>query len=108
MTGDVLDKDGNPIKDATVTVDPDTGEIKVSVPEGTASQDGTVVVKDKDGKPVGDPIDVKITKPKDETPTTSVEGVENPSEVKPTDEEQSTGVKVNNPEGTTVTATDED
>ena len=41
-------------------------------------------------------------------PTTSVEGIDNPSEVQPNGKEQSTGVKVNNPEGTTVTATDED
>ncbi|OFU55877.1 hypothetical protein HMPREF3120_04635, partial [Corynebacterium sp. HMSC11D10] len=62
MTGDVLDKDGNPIKDAKVEVDPNTGEIKVTVPEGTEPQDGKVVVKDKDGKDVGE-IDIKITKP---------------------------------------------
>ena len=62
MTGDVLDKDGNPIKDATVTVDPKTGEITVTVPEGTDPQDATVVIKDKDGNEVGK-IDIKITEP---------------------------------------------
>lgn len=70
MTGEVLDKDGNPIKDATVTVDPDTGEIKVTVPEGTAPQDGKVVVKDKNGDKVGE-VDVKITEPKTDVPDTS-------------------------------------
>ncbi|WP_165765838.1 putative Ig domain-containing protein [Corynebacterium hadale] len=104
MTGDVLDKDGNPIKDATVTVDPDTGEIKVTVPKGTAPQDGTVVVKDKDGKPVGDPIDVKITAPK-----TTVEVPEKPKPVQASDEKQSTGVTVKNPDDDTKpSATDED
>ena len=70
MTGEVLDKDGNPIKGATVTVDPSTGEIKVTVPEGTAPQDGKVVVKDKNGDKVGE-VDVKITKPKTDVPDTS-------------------------------------
>ena len=68
MTGDVLDKDGNPIEDAKVEVDPNTGEIKVTVPEGTKPQDGKVVVKDKGGNKVGE-IDIKITEPKDETST---------------------------------------
>ncbi|TRX58907.1 Rib/alpha-like domain-containing protein [Corynebacterium hiratae] len=63
MTGDVLDKDGNPIEDAKVEVDPKTGEIKVTVPKGTDPQDATVVVKDKDDNKVGE-IDIKITKPK--------------------------------------------
>ena len=62
MTGEVLDKDDNPIEDAKVKVDPNTGEIKVTVPEGTEPQDGKVVVKDKDGKDVGE-IDIKITEP---------------------------------------------
>ncbi|WP_210384133.1 YPDG domain-containing protein, partial [Corynebacterium sp. HMSC05C01] len=62
MTGDVLDKDDNPIEDAKVKVDPNTGEIKVTVPEGTEPQDGKVVVKDKDGNKVGE-IDIKITEP---------------------------------------------
>ena len=63
MTGEVRDKDGNPIDGATVTVDPNTGEITVTVPEGTDPQDATVVIKDADGNQVGDPIDVKITEP---------------------------------------------
>ena len=62
MTGDVLDKDGNPIKDAKVEVDPKTGEIKVTVPEGTEPQDATVVIKEKDGNKVGE-IDIEITDP---------------------------------------------
>ena len=64
MTGEVQDKDGKPIDGAKVEVDPTTGGIKVTVPEGTGAQDAKVVVKDKDGKPVGDPIGVTITKPK--------------------------------------------
>ncbi|PAT12734.1 putative Ig domain-containing protein [Corynebacterium hadale] len=104
MTGDVLDKDGNPIKDATVEVDPTTGEIKVTVPKGTEPQGAKVVVKDKDGKPVGDPIDVKITAPK-----TTVEVPEKPKPVQASDEKQSTGVTVKNPdEDTKPSATDED
>ncbi|WP_416358584.1 hypothetical protein, partial [Corynebacterium sp. Marseille-P8863] len=104
MTGEVLDKDGNPIKDATVEVDPNTGDITVKVPEGTKAQDGTVVVKDKDGKPVGDPIDVKITAPK-----TTVEVPEKPKPVQASDEKQSTGVTVKNPdEDTKPSATDKD
>ena len=63
MTGEVLDKDGNPIQDAKVEVDPNTGEIKVTVPEGTKPQDGKVVVKDKDGNKVGE-IDIKIVDPR--------------------------------------------
>ncbi|MGV0387367.1 putative Ig domain-containing protein, partial [Corynebacterium tuberculostearicum] len=70
MTGEVLDKDGNPIKGAKVTVDPTTGEIKVTVPEGTDPQDAKVVVKDKDGNKVGE-VDVKITEPKSDAPDTS-------------------------------------
>ncbi|MGS2664276.1 Rib/alpha-like domain-containing protein [Corynebacterium glucuronolyticum] len=62
MSGTVTDKDGNPVKDATVTVDPSTGEITVTVPKGTTPGEGyKVQVKDKDGKNVGDPIDVKVT-----------------------------------------------
>ena len=71
MTGEVQDKDGNPIDGAKVEIDPETGDIKVTVPEGTDPQDAKVVVKDKDGKPVGDPIDVKITEPKTDAPDTS-------------------------------------
>ncbi|MGV0433310.1 hypothetical protein ACUY2Y_11505, partial [Corynebacterium sp. 20_84] len=45
-------------------VDPDTGEITVTVPEGTDPQDAKVVVKDKDGDKVGD-VDTKITAPEE-------------------------------------------
>ena len=62
MTGDVLDKDGNKIPDAKVEVDPNTGEIKVTVPVGTEPQDGKVVVRDKNRNPVGE-IDIKILDP---------------------------------------------
>ena len=62
MSGTVTDKDGNPVKDATVTVDPSTGEITVTVPKGTTPGEGyKVQVKDKADKNVGDPIDVKVT-----------------------------------------------
>jgi len=61
MSGTVTDKDGKPVEGATVTVDPKTGEITVTVPEGTKPGDYKVQVKDKDGKNVGDPIDVKVT-----------------------------------------------
>ena len=71
MTGEVQDKDGNPIDGAKVEIDPETGDVKVTVPKGTKPQDAKVVVKDKDGKPVGDPIDVKITEPKTDAPDTS-------------------------------------
>ena len=71
MTGEVQDKDGNPIDGAKVEIDPKTGDVKVTVPKGTKPQDAKVVVKDKDGKPVGDPIDVKITEPKTDAPDTS-------------------------------------
>ena len=62
MNGEVIGEDGNPIKDATVEIDPNTGEITVTVPKGTDPQDATVVVKDKDKNKVGE-IDIKITEP---------------------------------------------
>ena len=62
MTGEVIGKDGNPIKGAKVEIDPNTGEIKVSVPEGTKPQDAKVAVNDKDGNKIGD-VDVKIIDP---------------------------------------------
>ncbi|MGV0433328.1 hypothetical protein, partial [Corynebacterium sp. 20_84] len=62
MTGEVIGKDGKPIKDAKVEVDPDTGEITVTVPEGTKPQHAKVVIKDQGGKKVGD-VDIKITSP---------------------------------------------
>ncbi|MGJ4108515.1 hypothetical protein ACN4DQ_07660, partial [Corynebacterium macclintockiae] len=97
MTGEVQDKDGNPIDGAKVTVDPETGDIKVTVPEGTKPQDAKVVVKDKDGQPVGDPIDVKITKPKDETPAPSITTGSETDEVVADNEPKTLDDKVENP-----------
>ncbi|EFQ81721.1 Rib/alpha-like domain-containing protein, partial [Corynebacterium pseudogenitalium] len=96
MTGEVLDKDGNPIEDATVEVDPETGDIKVTVPEGTKPQDGTVVVKDKDGNKVGE-VDVKITEPKDETPAPSITDGKEKDEVPADGSEKTLDDKVKNP-----------
>lgn len=59
LTGEVKDKDGNPIPGSKVEITPN-GEIKVTVPQGTDPQPGTVTIKDKDGKNLGD-IDIKIT-----------------------------------------------
>ncbi|SQG63611.1 cell surface protein [Corynebacterium renale] len=67
LTGEVKDKDGNPIPGSKVEITPD-GEIKVTVPEGTDPQDGKVTIKDKDGKDLGD-IDIKIT---DKAPETKI------------------------------------
>lgn len=65
--GGTVTIDGNPVGDATVAVDPETGEITVTVPEGTLGDGVTekpakVQITDKDGQPVGDPIDAKVTK----------------------------------------------
>ena len=60
-TGKLVDKGGNPIKDAKVEIDKD-GNVKVTVPEGTDPQDATVIVTDKGGNPVGE-IGVKIVDP---------------------------------------------
>ncbi|STD70326.1 hypothetical protein [Corynebacterium renale] len=67
LTGEVKDKDGNPIPGSKVEITPD-GEVKVTVPEGTDPQDGKVTIKDKDGKDLGD-IDIKIT---DKAPETKI------------------------------------
>ena len=115
MTGEVLDKDGNLIDGAEVTVDPNTGEITVTVPEGTEPGDATVVIRDKDGNPVGDPIDIEITEPAEEAegpvvvPVVTTVDDSEVTPVDPTDDEQLTGIVVHNPsEDTTVTAVDED
>ncbi|WPJ93620.1 YPDG domain-containing protein [Corynebacterium sp. UMB2355A] len=108
MTGDVLDKDGNPIENAKVEVDPKTGEIKVTVPEGTEPQDGKVVVKDKDGNKVGE-IDIKITEPKDETPAPSIETGEKTDEVPADNKPKPLDDKVKNPtDGMTGDVLDKD
>ena len=73
MTGEVIGDNGKAIDGAEVTVDPETGEISVTVPEGTKAQNATVEVKDKDGKKVGD-IDIEITEPKDNTGTGAAAG----------------------------------
>ncbi|WP_411709289.1 hypothetical protein [Corynebacterium sp. LaCa116] len=73
MTGEVIGENGKAIDGAEVTVDPETGEISVTVPEGTKAQNATVEVKDKDGKKVGD-IDIEITEPKDNTGTGAAAG----------------------------------
>ena len=65
MTGEVRDKDGNLIDGAKVDVDPNTGEITVTVPEGTEPQDADVIIKDANGDPINqdNPIQIEITKP---------------------------------------------
>ena len=109
MTGEVQDKDGNPIDGAKVEIDPETGDIKVTVPEGTDPQDAKVVVKDKDGKPVGDPIDVKITEPKGETPAPSITTGSETDEVPADGSEKTLDDKVKNPtEGMTGEVQDKD
>ena len=50
LTGELVDKDGNPIKGAEVKIDKD-GNIIVSVPEGTPAGEAWVVVKE-DGKEI--------------------------------------------------------
>ncbi|WP_454979782.1 YPDG domain-containing protein [Corynebacterium propinquum] len=65
--GGTVTIDGEPVDDATVVVDPQSGEITVTVPEGTlgdgvSEKPAKVQITDKDGQPVGDPIDAKVTK----------------------------------------------
>ncbi|MDK4315792.1 YPDG domain-containing protein, partial [Corynebacterium pseudodiphtheriticum] len=65
--GGTVTVDGKPVGDAKVVVDPQSGEITVTVPEGTLGDGVTekpakVQITDKDGKNVGDPIDAKVTK----------------------------------------------
>uniref|UniRef100_UPI001F3DE69F Rib/alpha-like domain-containing protein n=1 Tax=Dolosigranulum pigrum TaxID=29394 RepID=UPI001F3DE69F len=81
MTGTITNSDGTPIQDGKVTVDENTGEIKVKVPAGTVPEDqdsipGKVQIKDNNGNDVGNPIDITIDKAKDETPAPSVSGYE--------------------------------
>ena len=113
MTGTITNSDGTPIQDGKVTVDENTGEIKVKVPAGTVpeGQDsipGKVQIKDKNGENVGDPIDITIDKPEAEKPAPSIERAGNPTTVtegteKPLDD------KVNNPtDGMTGTITNSD
>ena len=65
--GGTVTIDGKPVDNAKVVVDPETGEITVTVPEGTlgdgvSEKPAKVQITDKDGQPVGDPIDAKVTK----------------------------------------------
>ncbi|MDK8487305.1 hypothetical protein QP937_08840, partial [Corynebacterium pseudodiphtheriticum] len=74
--GGTVTIDGKPVGDAKVVVDPQSGEITVTVPEGTLGDGVTekpakVQITDKDGQPVGDPIDAKVTK---EVPAPSISG----------------------------------
>ncbi|WP_158014591.1 hypothetical protein, partial [Corynebacterium sp. HMSC062E11] len=62
MTGEVIGNDGKPVEGAKVEIDKNSGEIAVTVPEGTKAQDATVVVKDKEDNKVGE-VDIKITEP---------------------------------------------
>ena len=67
MGGTVTDEDGQPVAGATVVVDPETGEITVTVPEGTVGDGDSekpvkVQITDKNGNNVGEPIDAKVTK----------------------------------------------
>ena len=112
LTGEVHDRDGEKIEGAEVTIDPVTGAITVKVPGTAKHGDGQVIIKDANNQPIDDPIKIKIDNSVPATPltpaipVTTVGGTAN--EVKPTDEQQGTGIKVENPGGTTVVATDED
>lgn len=67
-TGELIGKDGNPIPDSKVEIDANTGEITVTVPEGTQPGSARVVIKDRNGKPVkdanGNDLRVNIIVPK--------------------------------------------
>ncbi|PAT08236.1 putative Ig domain-containing protein [Corynebacterium hadale] len=110
----------NPGKDTKVSAtDEDGKEIPASIDDN-----GNVVVTP--GEDVDGPITVTVEDPDLDEPVTaevpveghnkgvndnatSVDGVDNPNTVKPTDESQQTGVKVNKPDAETkVTASDED
>ncbi|QTJ58991.1 Rib/alpha-like domain-containing protein [Dolosigranulum pigrum] len=111
MTGTITDGEGNEIQGGTVTVDGNTGEIKVQVPTNTVPEDqdsipGKVQIKDNNGENVGGPIDITIDKAKDETPAPSIERAETPTHVTE-GEEKALEDKVNNPtDGMTGTITD--
>ena len=53
-TGKLVDRSGKEIEGGVVEIDPETGEIKVSVPAGTDPREAFVAVRDKDGKRVTD------------------------------------------------------
>ena len=70
-TGKLVDKDRKEIPDSKVEIDPKTGEITVTVPEGTDPQDAKVIVSKGEGEnaeKIGE-IDVKIVSPDYGEPT---------------------------------------
>ena len=85
----------------------DRSEIEIGTDPNVADTDG-------DGTNDGDEVKAGTNpngkdEPAPEQPKVAVEGADKPNTVNPTDDEQSTGVKVENPTGkTTVTAKDED
>ena len=93
------DSDGDGLNDRT--------EIEIGTDPNVADTDG-------DGTNDGDEVKAGTNptgkdEPAPEQPKVAVEGADKPNTVNPTDDEQSTGVKVENPTGkTTVTAKDED
>ena len=95
--GKLVDKDGKEIPGSKVEIDEKTGEIKVTVPEGTDPQDAKVIITDKDGKKIGE-IDVKIVDPNYGEPT-KVEAGKKESSKNPFGENGKA------PEGTTATGT---
>ncbi|PAT14383.1 hypothetical protein CKJ84_08655 [Corynebacterium sp. NML 120412] len=99
------DEDG---KELPASID-DNGNVVVTPGEDV---DGpiTVTVEDPDlDEPVTAEVPVEGHNKGDNDNATSVDGVDNPNTVKPTDESQQTGVKVNKPDAETkVTASDED
>ena len=107
--GQVTDPEGNKVdKPEWITVNPD-GSIEVEPPKDAKPGDYTipVVVTYPDGS--RETIESKVTvKEPDASDEVSVDD-SGKKPVKPTDEKQDTGVKVNNPtDDTTVTAKDED
>ena len=69
-TSKLVDKDGNEIPGSKVVIDEKTGEVKVTVPEGTDPQDAKVIITDGTGKDTIGEIDVKIVNPNYGDPTT--------------------------------------
>ena len=70
-TGKLVDKGDNEIPGSKVEIDKETGEIKVTVPEGTKPQDAKVIVskgEGEDAEKIGE-IDVKIVNPNYGEPT---------------------------------------
>ncbi|MFG6302761.1 hypothetical protein ACGLFO_04510, partial [Corynebacterium hesseae] len=97
MTGEVIGNDGKPVEGAKVEIDKNSGEIAVTVPEGTKAQDATVVVKDKDDSKVGE-VDIKITEPgKDDTGKPGIDAGSVVDEVPANDKPKDLDDKVKNP-----------